>query len=150
MELTAKDKVENVIEALIVIPRNNRLYDYYINGSDDKRVMLQKKMLQFCIDLCPDYTAEIRKCIFEITPFIIYPQEQLFNRLKETDPPKLNKRNILFPMGNLVREDKIDLSKDKEDTVQKFAKNFSIWERYNIHIDNAKNKTTPKFFKARI
>ena len=146
MELTVKDKVANEIEALLVIPRNNRLYDYYINGLEDKRVMLQRKMLQFCIDLCPAHAAEIRRCKFEIHPFIIYPQDNVFNELKENDPPKINKRNILFPMGNLVREDKIDLSKENEDQVKKMSDNFSIWKKYNAHLDMQKKKSGKNLF----
>lgn len=135
MELTAKDKVENVILALLVSPKNDRLYEYYINGLPEKRVMLQRKMLQFCVDLCPAHSDEIRRCIFEIHPFIIYPQEQEFNELKENEPPKINKRNLLFPMGKKVRADKIDLSKEKENAVKKWARNFSIWEKFNVRID---------------
>ena len=146
MELTVKDKVENVILAILVNPRNARLYDYYINGLPDKRVMLQRKMLHFCVDLCPDYAAEIRKCIFELHPFIIYPQDNIFNELKENDPPKVNQRELLFPMGKLVRADKIDLSKENEDNVKKWAKNFSIWEKYNIHIDAEKRKKGKSLF----
>jgi hypothetical protein len=140
MELTAKDKVENVILAILVLPRSNRLYDYYINGLPDKRVMLQKKMLQFCIDLCRDHAAEIRRCIVEIHPFIIYPQENRFNELKERDPPRINRRALLFPMGKKVREDRIDLSKENEESVEELSKNFPVWEKYNIHIESEKRK----------
>ena len=146
MELTAQDKTENAILAVLVSPRNNRLYDYYINGMPDKRVMLQRKMLQFCVDLCPDYASEIRKCIAEIRPFIIFPQDKEFKELKENDPPKINKRELLFPMGKLVREDKIDLSKEDEDTIKKIGKNFSIWDEYNIHINTQKKKTGKSLF----
>jgi len=108
--------------------------------------MLQRKMLQFCIDLCPDYASEIRKCIAELRPFIIFPQDKEFKELKENDPPKINKRELLFPMGKLVREDKIDLSKEDEDTVKKIGKNFSIWDEYHIHIDTQKKKTGKNLF----
>ena len=141
MKLTAEDKTENDILALLVSPKNDRLYEYYINGLPDKRVMLQRKMLQFCIDLCPNYAAEIRKCIFELTPFIIYPENQEFKELKENAPPKINKRNILFPMGVKVREDKIDLAKENEDSIKKISKNFLIWDKYQIHIESQKRKT---------
>jgi len=144
MELTNADKVENVITALIVIPRNNRLYDYYINGQNDKRVMLQKKMLQFCIDLCPDYSSKIRQCILEIVPFIIYPQAKLFKELKENPPPKINRKALLFPMCKQVKNDKIDLFKDKENVIQKWGKNYPIWEKYNIHIDNEIKKNAKR------
>ena len=144
MELTDKDKVENDIMAILVVPRNNRLYEYYINGLPEKRVMLQTKMIQFCIDLCPNHAAEIRRCIYELIPFVIYPLEQIFNEMKENDPPPLNKRNLLFPMGKKVKEDKIDLIKEKEDSIKSIANNFSIWEEYNIHIDKEKVKSGKK------
>ena len=146
MELTAQDKTENAILAVLVSPRTVRLYDYYINGLPDKRVMLQRKMLQFCVDLCPDHAYEIRQCIAELRPFIIYPQEQGFSELKENDPPKIDRRSLLFPMGKLVKEDKIDLSKENEDHVKKWAKNFSIWEKYNIYINVEKKKTGKSLF----
>jgi len=149
MELTAKDKVENVISAIIVIPHNNRLYDYYINGQEDKRVMLQRKMLQFCIDLCPKYATEIRKSIFELQPFIIYPQSQVFSKLQENDPPKIKKRSILFPMGKLVKEDKIDLQKEKETTMNKWAKNYSIWKNYNVRLEQEKIPQSKKLLNNR-
>jgi hypothetical protein len=40
-------------------------------------------------------------------------------------------------MGKLVREDKIDLSR-KENDIQKISKQFNIWEKYGIHLDNMK------------
>jgi hypothetical protein len=78
-------------------------------------------------------------------PFVIYPQDNICNELKENEPPKINRRELLFPMGKAVRADKIDLSKENEDTVKKWAKNFSVWEKYNIHIDSEKRKATKKF-----
>jgi hypothetical protein len=143
MELTAKDKAENVILAMIVIPKNDRLYNYYINGQDDKRTMLQRKMLDFCLNLCPGHAKEIRKAIFQLNPFIIFPEENIFEALKEQDPPAINHRALLFPMGRLVKEDKIDLSK-KEDNIQKIGKQFNIWEKYGIHLDNIKKTETNK------
>ena len=136
MELTTKDKFENEIMALLVSPKSNRLYEYYINGLPDKRIMMQKKMLQFCLDLCPDHASEIRRCIYELYPFVIFPQERKFNELKENDPPKINRRIILLPMGEKVREDKIDLSKENEANIKKLAKNYSIWGNYNVHLEN--------------
>jgi hypothetical protein len=143
MELTAKDKAENTILAMIVVPKNNRLYHYFINGSQDRRTMLQRKMLEFCLNLCPNHAKEIRKAIFQLNPFIIYPEEDIFEALKEQDPPAINHRELLFPMGKLVREDKIDLSK-KEDDIQKMGKQFNIWEKYGIHLDNMKKAEIKK------
>jgi hypothetical protein len=143
MELTAKDKAENTILAMIVIPKNTRLYNYYINGQNDKRTLLQRKMLEFCLNLCPGPAAEIRKSIFQLTPFIIYPEENLFKSLKEEEPPAVNRRDLLLPMGKLVRQDKIDLSK-KENDIQKIGKQFSVWENYGIHLDNLKKKESVK------
>jgi hypothetical protein len=83
----------------------------------------------------------------------MYPEEDIFEALKEEDPPSINHRKLLFPMGKLVSEDKIDLSK-KEDTIQKFGKQFNIWEKYNIHFDNMKKSESKKtdffqyFFKS--
>jgi hypothetical protein len=143
VELKIKDKSENTIQAIIVIPKNTRLYNYYINGQADKRTMLQRKMLEFCLSLCPHHATEIRKSIFQLTPFIIYPEEDIFEALKEQDPPAINHRELLFPMGKLVREDKIDLSK-KEDDIQKMGKQFNIWEKYGIHLDNIKRLESNK------
>jgi hypothetical protein len=143
MKLTGKDKAENTILAMIVIPKNTRLYNYYINGQADKRTMLQRKMLEFCLNLCPNYAKEIRKSIFQLVPFIIYPEENIFEALKEEDPPAINHRELLFPMGKLVREDKIDLSK-KEDNIQKFGKQFNIWEKYGIHLSSMKKSEVKK------
>jgi hypothetical protein len=143
MELTARDKAENTIQAMIVLPKNARLYNYYINGQTDKRTMLQRKMLEFCLNLCPNHAKEIRKAVFQLIPFIIYPEENIFEALKEEDPPKINRRNLLFPMGKMVREDKIDLSK-KENEIQQFGKQFSIWEKYGIRIDNMKKAEAKK------
>jgi hypothetical protein len=143
MELTAIDKAENTIQAMIVIPKNDRLYHYFINGSQDKRTMLQRKMMEFCLNLCPNHAKEIRKAVLQLVPFIIYPEENIFEALKEQDPPRINRRNLLFPMGKLVREDKIDLSK-KEDDIQQFGKQFNIWEKYGIRIDNMKKEESKK------
>jgi hypothetical protein len=143
MELSAKDKAENTVLVLIVLPKNNRLYNYFINGQPEKRTMLQRKMLDFCLNLCPNHAKEIRKSIFQLVPFIIYPEDDVFEALKEEDPPAINRRKLLFPMGKLVRDDKIDLSK-KEDDIQRFGKQFNIWEKYGVHLDNMKNAEAKK------
>lgn len=135
MELTVKDKAENTIIAMIVIPKNDRLYHYFINGSQDRRSMPQRKMLEFCLNLCPGHAREIRKSIFQLIPFIIYPEDNVFEALKDEDPPAINHRDLLLPMGKLVRQNKIDFSK-KEDEIQKIGKQFSIWEKYGIHLND--------------
>jgi hypothetical protein len=143
MELTTEDKAENTILAMIVIPKNDRLYHYFINGSQDRRTMLQRKMLEFCLNLCPGHAKEIRKSIFQLIPFIIYPEDNIFEALKEQDPVAINRRELLFPMGKLVREDKIDLAK-KENEIQKIGKQFNIWEKYGVHLDNMKKEEANK------
>jgi hypothetical protein len=143
MKLTSEDKAENTILAMIVIPKNDRLYHYFINGSQDRRTMLQKKILEFCLNLCPSRAREIRESIFQLEPFIIYPEDNIFEALKEQDPAAINRRELLFPMGKLVREDKIDLSK-KEDEIQKIGNRFNIWEKYGIHLDNMKKEEANK------
>jgi hypothetical protein len=137
MELTARDKSENAILAMIVIPKSVRLYNYFINGSQDRRTMLQRKMLEFCLNLCPGRAKEIRRAIFQLTPFVIYPEENIFVALKEENPPAVNRRSLLLPMGKLVREDKIDFTK-KENEIKRMAKQFNVWEKYGIHLDNMK------------
>jgi hypothetical protein len=143
MELNVKDRAENTIQVMIVNPKNDRLYEYYINGQPEKRCMLQRKMLDFCLNLCPNHAKEIRKSIFQLMPFIIYPEEDIFEALKEQDPPAINRRELLFPMGRPVREDKIDLSK-KENDIQKMGKQFNIWEKYGIYLDSMKKAETKK------
>jgi hypothetical protein len=105
--------------------------------------MLQRKMLEFCLTLCPGHAREIRKAIFQLIPFIIYPEDNVFNTLKEQDPAAINRRELLLPMGSLVKRDKINLSK-KEDNLQVFKKQFNIWEKYNIHLDNMKKADAGK------
>jgi hypothetical protein len=100
-------------------------------------------MLEFCLNLCPGRAKEIRKAIFQLTPFIIYPEDNIFEALKEQDPAAINRRELLFPMGRLVREDKIDRSK-KEDDIQKTGKQFNIWEKYGIHLDSMKKAEVKK------
>jgi hypothetical protein len=143
MELAAKDKAENTITVMIVIPKNTRLYNYYINGQSDKRTMLQRKILEFCLNLCPNHAREIRKSVFQLIPFIIYPEDSVFEALKEQAPAAVNRRNLLFPMGKLVREDKINLSQ-KESSVQRIGNRFNIWEKYGIHPDNMKKPANNK------
>jgi len=148
VELTKKDKTENVIYAVIVIPRSNRLYDYYINGQEDRRVMLQRSILQFCSDLCPSHAAEIRQCVFEIKPFAIFPQTQEFKELINKEPPKINRRSVLYPMRDLLRKNKINLLDSKETALQQWANNFSIWKEYNVYLDSEKKNKTKKFLKS--
>jgi hypothetical protein len=143
MEITAKDKAENTIQVMIVVPQNTRLYNYYINGQSDKRSMLQRKMLEFCLDLCPNHAKEIKKAIFQLTPFIIYPEDNVFETLKEQDPAAINRRELLFPMGKLVREDKIDLSK-KENGIRKIENQFNIWGKFGVHLDTMKKAEAKK------
>jgi hypothetical protein len=143
MELAAKDKAENTILAMIVIPKSDRVYHYFINGSQDRRSMLQRKMLEFCLSLCPNHAREIRKAIFQLIPFIIYPEENIFEALKEQDPSAVNRRELLLPMGKLVRADKINLSKPDDD-LQTIKKRFNAWEEYEIHLENMKKAESRK------
>lgn len=94
---------ENEISAVIVIPRNTKFYDYYINGTSDVHTMKRYAMLKFCSDLCGNETISIRKCIYELHPFVIYPQTKQFIELKENDPPKVSKKDLLFPNAKKIK-----------------------------------------------
>lgn len=144
MELSRKDKVENTIQVMIVVPKSNKFYHYFINGLPDCRSMRQKAMIDFCITLCPKYAQEIRESILQLVPFIIYPEQNVFEPLKEKAPPPINRRAVLFPMGKLVKNDKIDESKTDNFMVG-LGKQFNIWDKYGIHVESIKKDSKKPF-----
>lgn len=117
-----KNNQENEISAVLVVPRNVKFYDYYINGTPDMHTMKRNELLKFCTSLCPDWSSSIRRCIFELKAFIIYPQENKFNELKENDPPRLNKKDILFSNAKKIKYANMN---DKKLTVYDLYKTIS-------------------------
>lgn len=122
------EKKENEVMAILVVPRTERFYDYYLNGEKDRRTMLRNEINTFCNELCPSCSSEIDRCIFEMRPFILYPQSNEINELKENPPPKINHRKLLFPTSIEAEKKKALLSRQDKNIAENIAKNFSIWE----------------------
>ena len=74
---------ENSISVIIVNPRNDRLYNYWINGSLEKRCMLKDRMREFCLDLSPTNARDINRCIDDMIPFVVYVDQKVFQELEE-------------------------------------------------------------------
>ncbi|MGL5913552.1 MAG: hypothetical protein ACRCZB_05250 [Bacteroidales bacterium] len=126
---------ENAIKVIIVYPKNMRIYNYWINGSLEKRSMLQRKMREFCLDLSPENAKDINRCIYEITPFIIYVEKNRFQELNEADPIQQPKANRVFPLRKKIySKENVHLTKKSDDSVSQ-GKRFNIWEKFNIKLD---------------
>lgn len=138
---------ENSITVIIVNPRNDRLYNYWINGSLEKRCMLKERMREFCLNLCPSKARDINRCIDDILPFVVYVEQGFFQELEEEAPPPIPKATRLFPMRKAIYSGK-NVSVEKEKTLaEKQGHKFNIWEKYNIQLDN--HKTKESIFKER-
>ena len=114
---------ENSISVIIVNPRNDRLYNYWINGSLEKRCMLKDRMREFCLDLSPANARDINRCIDDMIPFVVYVDQKVFQELEEEAPPKVPKASRLFPLrkkelyqggsqGEFVEPDTTDFTKE--------------------------------------
>lgn len=127
----------NEILAVLVSPRTERFYDYYLNGEDDRRTMRRDGIERFCEGLCPARAKEIRRCAIEMRPFVIYPRTGEFIELKENAPPKLSHRALLFPMD--AERKRRELSQRHESarppSTDAMARSFSVWRQLGAKID---------------
>lgn len=139
---------ENSICVVIVNPKSDRIYNYWINGSEEKRSMLKERMREFCLDLCPIKARQINKCIDELIPFVIFVEEKTVQELEEKSKKEKSKMDRLFPMRKSIYN-KTAVNKKEVSDVEKLGKQFNIWEKYNIQLNNRKNKTE-SLFKGRI
>ena len=64
--------------------------------------------------------------------------------LSRRAPPPINRRAVLFPMGKLVKNDKIDVSKT-DDFIAGLGKQFNIWDKYGIRVENMKKDSKKPF-----
>lgn len=141
---------ENSISVIIVNPRNLRLYNYWINGSLEKRSMLREKMREFCLDLCPPQAPNINRCINDMLPFVIFVDKAEFQELEEEAPEPLPASRRLFPYRKMIYSGK-DFAplKKKESAAEQQGKRFNIWEHYGIFLEKKKSKSE-SIFKSRI
>lgn len=129
---------ENSISVIIVNPRNDRLYNYWINGSLEKRCMLKDRMREFCLDLSPTNARDINRCIDDMIPFVVYVDQKVFQELEEEAPPGIPKASRLFPLRKKIYSHENIKVKEDKDFLEEQKHKFNIWEKYNIHVDRKK------------
>lgn len=139
--------MENSVFVIIVNPRSDRLFNYWINGSTEKRAMLKERMRKFCLDLSPINARAIDKFIDDLVPFVLYVDQNLIQELEEEPLELPSKASLIFPKRKQVyaktlKNDSIEGKTSVDQQKQK----FNIWERYNIHIDNKKSSKKKKLF----
>ena len=141
---------ENSINTIIVNPRSSRLYNYWVNGTLEKRSMMKERMREFCLELSPDNANEINRCIDEILPFVIFVDQNKFEELEEKTPKPISPADRLFPYRKKVYSKKINLHLESPtSSADAQAKRFSIWEKFNIHLDSVKKNPPKNLFKNR-
>ena len=130
---------ENSITVIIVNPRNDRLYNYWINGSLEKRCMLKDRMREFCLDLCPAKARDINRCIDDMIPFVVYVEQEVFQELEEEPPTPPTKAARMFPLRKKIYSRKDFKVKEDKSFLDRQKHKFNIWEKYNIVVERKRN-----------
>lgn len=76
---------ENVIESVVVVPRNQRYASFFLNGGTDAHTMKWSELRQYLLDLDPNNAYWIEVYIAESRIFVLFPELHEIKILRPED-----------------------------------------------------------------
>lgn len=93
-----KDEADKdlTIKSLTVTPKSRNFYNFYINGTSEKRSMKPEKLIDLITELCPAVGGEARTMIYEFRPFYVEVETDTILELTKTPPKPRSHKDIVF------------------------------------------------------
>jgi hypothetical protein len=99
-----------IIKVITAVPRSKNFYNFYINGTNEKRSMKLRDLAEFITKLCPSVGGRTRMMIYEFRPFYLEVETKTLLELEETPEDPESHRALVFDgakkMTKAVKEDK--------------------------------------------
>jgi hypothetical protein len=84
------------IQSITAVPRSKNFYNFYINGTNEKRSMKLEGLADFITKLCPAVGGRARTMIYEFRPFYMEIETETLLELQEIPEPSESHRSMLF------------------------------------------------------
>jgi hypothetical protein len=98
------------IKSITAVPRSKNFYNFFINGTNEKRSMKLESLAEFVTKLCPVVGGKARIMIYEFRPFYVEVETETLLELEEIPTPTEPHRAQMFggvkEMEETVREEK--------------------------------------------
>jgi hypothetical protein len=98
------------IKSITAVPRSKNFYNFFINGTNEKRSMKLEGLAEFVTKLCPVVGGKARIMIYEFRPFYVEVETETLLELEEIPTPTEPHRAQMFggvkEMEETVREEK--------------------------------------------
>jgi len=108
-----------IIKSIVAVPRSKNFYNFYINGTSEKRSMKLEALADFITKLCPEVGGRARIMIYEFRPFYVEIETksilELLEKVKDKEPERL----ILFGTTRKRVKEGREEKKKKESPVDK-------------------------------
>jgi hypothetical protein len=84
------------IKSITAVPRSKNFYNFFINGTDEKRSMKLESLAEFITKLCPIVGGKARIMIYEFRPFYVEIETSALLELEEIPGEPEPRRALLF------------------------------------------------------
>jgi len=85
-----------IIQSLICTPKSKNIYNYYINGTNEKHSMKQENLADFITELCPAVGGKARIMIYELRYFYVEIKAETITELEVAPNERESHRSIIF------------------------------------------------------
>jgi hypothetical protein len=98
------------IKSITAVPRSKNFYNFFINGTNEKRSMKLEGLAEFVTKLCPAVGGRAKIMIYEFRPFYVEVETETLLELEEIPAPPEPHRAQMFggvkEVAKMVREEK--------------------------------------------
>jgi hypothetical protein len=85
-----------IIKFITAVPRSKNFYNFYINGTNEKRSMKLHDLAEFITKLCPTVGGRARMMIYEFRPFYMEVETKTLLELEEVPEDPEPRRALMF------------------------------------------------------
>jgi len=99
MEKLKNDKIVDkdlTIKSITAVPRSKNFYNFYINGTSEKRSMKPENLIDLITDLCPVVGGKARIMIYELRPFYLEVETETIMELFEIPEKPETHKELVF------------------------------------------------------
>jgi hypothetical protein len=90
------------IKSITVVPRSRNFYNFFINGTNEKRSMKLESLADFITKLCPAVGGKARIMIYEFRPFYVEIETDTLLELEEVPEAPEPRRALMFKGGKKI------------------------------------------------
>ena len=95
------------IKSVTAMPRSRNFYNFFINGTPEKRSMKPERFIDFIIGICPVVGGTARRMVYEFRPFYIEVETDTILELEDVPGrPETHKELLFGSRKKIIRAEK--------------------------------------------